>query len=121
MNTQRLSKSLEATPSTFRFIRFLLIMTLIIFCHPLPSFSFALFTHEAIIDASWKKTLIPLLKQKYPGATAEDLKKAHAYVYGGAIIPDIGYYPLGNPFFTNLVHYVRSGDFITTIIEESHD
>jgi len=47
--------------------------------------------------------------------------QAHAYVYGGAIIQDLGYYPFGSQFFSDLTHYVRSGDFIIALIEESKD
>src|ERR1051325_8120017 len=89
-----------------------MMMIFLIICRPVASPAFALLAHEAIIDASWDKTIQPLLKQKYPNATAEELKKAHAFVYGGSIIPDIGYYPLGSAIFSSLVHYVRSGDFV---------
>src|SRR5689334_20873908 len=103
------------------FIKFLLFFLLFLIGRPEPSSSYALLTHEAIIDASWEKVIQPLLKQKYPGATEEQLKTAHAYVYGGAIIPDIGYYPLGSPLFSALVHYVRSGEFINAMLDEAHD
>lgn len=99
----------------------ILFVTGFIFCCPLPSLSYGLLAHEAIIDASWEKSILPLLKHKYPGATEEELKKAHAFVYGGAIIPDIGYYPLGSPVFSKLVHYVRSGDFVTALLEEARN
>jgi len=78
-------------------------------------------THEALIDANWDKVLMPLIKQKFPTATAEELKKAHAFAYGGAVAPDLGYYPFGSKLFTNLVHYVRSGDFIENLFEEAKD
>jgi hypothetical protein len=96
-------------------------MMLFIICRPLPSSSFAVLAHEAIIDALWKPSLEPLLKKKYPGATEEELKKAHAFAYGGSIISDIGYYPLGSHEFSNLVHYVRSGDFVSALLEESQN
>ena len=51
----------------------------------------------------------------------EDLLQAHAYAYGGAIIQDLGYYPFGSQFFSDLTHYVRSGDFVFALIEESKD
>src|SRR4029453_7054418 len=63
----------------------------------------------------------PLLQKKYPGATAEQLNDARAYVYGGVIMPDMGYYPFGNKFFTDLVHYVRSGDFIVALLTEAQE
>lgn len=102
------------------FIKFLFIVTMFIICRPLPASSYGLLAHEAIIDASWEKSLVPLLKQKYFGTTEEQLKAAHAYTYGGAIIADIGYYPFGSPLFSHLVHYVRSGDFVTALLEEAH-
>lgn len=83
--------------------------------------AYSVLTHEAIIDAAWKDGIVPLLLQRFPNATPEELLKAHAYVYGGAIIQDLGYYPLGNKFFSDLTHYVRSGDFVLALIEESRD
>jgi hypothetical protein len=47
------------------------------------------------------------------------VKDARAYAYGGSLIQDLGYYPFGSRFFSNLVHYVRSGDFIEALIRES--
>jgi hypothetical protein len=78
-------------------------------------------THEAIIDAAWKECIAPLLVKRFPDATPEELLQAHAYAYGGAIIQDMGYYPFGNAFFSDLTHYVRSGDFVLALIEESRD
>src|SRR5213075_4463 len=75
------------------------------------SFGYSILTHEALIDVNWEKVLLPLLKQKYPGSTEAELKEAHAYAYGGAVAPDMGYFPRGSKLFTNLVHYVRSGEF----------
>src|SRR6185369_10779262 len=86
-----------------------------------PCFGYSVLTHEALIDANWDKVLMPLIKQKFPTATAEELKKAHAFAYGGAVAPDLGYYPFGSKLFTNLVHYVRSGDFIENLFEEAKD
>jgi hypothetical protein len=88
---------------------------------PHRSSSYALLSHEAVIDECWDKSIKPLLKQKYPGSTEEQLKKAHAFVYGGAIVPDIGYYPFGSLLFTHLVHYVRTGEFINNLIDEAHN
>jgi hypothetical protein len=82
---------------------------------------YAVLTHEAIIDAAWKDSIVPLLLQRFPHATAEELLQAHAYVYGGAIIQDMGYYPFGSKFFSDLTHYVRSGDFVIALLEESQD
>ena len=81
--------------------------------------AYSVLTHEAIVDAMWNISIKPLLKQKFPNATEEQLKKAHAYVYGGAVAPDMGYYPFGSKLFTNLVHYVRSGDFVIALLDEA--
>lgn len=83
--------------------------------------AYGVLSHQAIIDASWEKDLKPLLKRRYPNATEEDLKKAHAYAYGGSILQDMGYFPFGNKFFTDLLHYVRSGDFVMNLIEEAQN
>lgn len=82
---------------------------------------YSILTHEAIIDAAWKDGIKPLLLERFPKASQEELLEAHAYVYGGAIIQDLGYYPFGNSFFSDLAHYVRSGDFVLALIEESRD
>lgn len=88
---------------------------------PVPALAYSVLTHEAIVDASWQKTLVPLLKNKYPGTTDSALLKAHAYAYGGAIAPDMGYFPFGSKLFTDLVHYVRSGDFVHALLVEAKD
>jgi len=87
--------------------------------HPCDGYS--ILTHEALIDAAGKDGIEPLLLQRFPKASPKDLLQAHAYLYGGAIIQDLGYYPFGNRFFSDLTHYVRSGDFILALIEESRD
>ena len=82
---------------------------------------YSVLTHEAIIDAAWKDNIAPLLLSRFPHATPEELLRAHAYAYGGAIIQDLGYYPFGSQFFSDLTHYVRSGDFVLALIDESRD
>ena len=86
---------------------------------PAPAGAYAVLSHEAIIDAAWDSHLRPLLLKKYPAATEEDLSRAQAYAYGGAIIQDMGYYPYGSPFFSDLTHYVRSGDFILALLRDA--
>ncbi len=88
----------------------------------LTSFSakaLGVFTHEAIIDAAWDNSILPLLKKRFPASTEDDIKDAHAYAYGGAVAPDMGYYPSGSERFTNLVHYVRSGDMVNALLKEA--
>jgi hypothetical protein len=99
---------------------FCLALSLIFFTVP-DCAGYSILTHEAIIDAAWKDSIEPLLLKRFPNSTPEDLLKAHSYVYGGAIIQDLGYYPFGNRFFSDLTHYVRSGDFVLALIEESRD
>jgi hypothetical protein len=82
---------------------------------------YSVLTHEAIIDSTWDSAIRPLLQKRFPLATAEELTHAHAYAYGGCIIQDLGYYPFGSKFFSDLTHYVRSGDFILNLIRDSHD
>jgi hypothetical protein len=81
--------------------------------------AYSVLTHEAIIDAAWDPGIKPLLLKRFPNATRDELLKAHANAYGGCIIQDMGYYPFGSAFFSDLVHYVRTGDFITNLIKES--
>ena len=81
--------------------------------------SYSVLTHEAIIDTLWIDTIQPVLVKRFPGATEEQLKEAHAYAYGGCIIQDLGYYPFGSHFFSDLVHYVRSADFLQALLDES--
>ncbi len=83
--------------------------------------AYAVLSHEAIIDAAWDTNIKPLLLKRFPSATPEDLRKAHGYAYGGAIIQDMGYYPHGTHFFSDLTHYVRSADFILALMHDSKD
>ena len=105
------------------FIRFKIILALVAFAIliPRPANAYSVLTHEALIDASWQNNILPLLKYKYPLATGDDLKKAHAYAYGGALVADMGYFPFGSEYFTDLSHYVRSGDFVGALISEAQN
>ena len=84
-------------------------------------YAYSMLTHLAIIDASWEGVFLPAIKQRFPTATEEQLKQARAYAYGGAIGPDIGYSRHGNKLFSNLLHYVRTGDFVESLLEEARD
>ena len=83
--------------------------------------AYSVLTHEAIVDAAWDDAIRPALLKRFPNATAEDLKNAHAFAYGGCAIQDMGYYPFGSKFFSDLVHYVRTGDFIEALLRDSND
>src|SRR5208283_3001289 len=85
------------------------------------SFAYSVLTHEEIVDLLWTSEIRPLLLQRYPGLTEDQIKEAHAYAYGGSVIQDLGYYPFGTKEFSDLVHYVRSGDFVSELILESQD
>ena len=82
---------------------------------------YSILTHEEIVDLLWADQIKPLLMQKYPNATEDELRRAHAFVYGGCLIQDMGYYPFGNTLFSDMVHYVRSGDFVDALLSESTD
>jgi hypothetical protein len=89
---------------------------------PVPAvYSYSVLTHEAIIDSTWDSAIKPLLVKRFPAATLEELTEAHGFAYGGCIIQDLGYYPFGSKFFSDLTHYVRSGDFVLNLIRESQD
>jgi len=85
------------------------------------SSAYSVLTHEQIVDLLWKEQIRPLLVARYPDATDDEIKLAHAYAYGGSLIQDIGYYPFGNHYFSDLVHYVRSGDFVTSMLTQAED
>ncbi len=81
--------------------------------------SYSVLTHEEIVDLLWKDQIQPLLLKRFPHSTPDDLTKAHAYAYGGSLVQDMGYYPFGSAYFSDLVHYVRSGDFVVALVEQS--
>jgi hypothetical protein len=83
--------------------------------------AYAVLSHEAIIDAAWDTSVKPALLKRFPDSSEDDLRKAHAFSYGGAIIQDMGYYPFGSHLFTDLTHYLRSGDFIVNLINGARD
>jgi hypothetical protein len=88
---------------------------------PRDAAAYSVLAHEAMIDASWNDVIVPALTQRFPRASADDLRAARAYAYGGSLIQDLGYYPFGSHFFSNLVHYVRSGDFVEALIHDASD
>jgi len=98
----------------------LLLIIIVLMCSGALS-AYSVLTHEEIVDLLWTDEIKPLLLQKYPGLTEDQLKDAHAYAYGGAVIQDLGYYPFGSKEFSDLVHYVRSGDFVHELLIESQD
>jgi hypothetical protein len=102
------------------YLRAITLLIFLIACSSLGN-SYSVLTHEEIVDLLWKQKIQPLLLKRFPDATEEDLRKAHAYAYGGCVLQDMGYYPFGNKYFSDLVHYVRSGDFVAALIRDSSD
>ena len=86
-----------------------------------PVHAFSVFAHQNTVDALWTSDIVPLLRQRYPGLTDAQLIQARAYAYGGSLIQDLGYYPFGSHLFTNLTHYVRSGDFVESMLRNAAD
>ena len=82
--------------------------------------AYSVLTHEELIDLAWNDSIRPLLLEKFPGASEEQLREAQAYAYGGSAVQDMGYYPFGKQFFSNLTHYVRSGDFVAWLVSNAH-
>jgi len=104
--TQRLSLSLTA-------------LGLWLLLAPPDASAYSVLTHEAIIDSTWDTGIRPLLVKRFPACTTDELRAAHGFAYGGSIIQDLGYYPFGSAFYSDLTHYVRSGDFIANLIRDS--
>lgn len=88
---------------------------------PLQLPAYSVLTHEELIDLAWDDSIRPLLESRYPGISEAALAQAHAYAYGGSAIQDMGYYPFGKQFFSNLTHYVRTGDFIASLFRNAHN
>jgi hypothetical protein len=88
---------------------------------PPVCYGYSVLTHEAIVDSVWDASIQKVLLKRFPAATPEELEQAHAYAYGGCIIQDMGYYPFSSRFFSDLTHYVRSGDFIVALVRDSED
>jgi Zinc dependent phospholipase C len=95
-----------------------LLLVSCLFC-PTTVSSYSVLTHEAIIDSVWTPRIVPILLAKFPSATPEELRHAKAFAYGGAIIQDMGYYPHGSKFFSDLTHYFRSGDFVQALLRNA--
>jgi len=83
--------------------------------------AYSVLAHESNIDAAWESGILPVLRARFPRAQPDELTAARAYAYGGCVIQDLGYYPFGSHFFSDLLHYVRTGDFVVTLIREAHD
>src|SRR5579872_7095554 len=101
-----------------RFVAALMVIAVLLGC-PASSNAFSVLAHQALVDQSWKKTLVPLIRQRFPNATDQDLTDALANARGGSHLPDLGYFPFGSHLFTDLLHYVRTGDFVSRLMTEA--
>jgi hypothetical protein len=116
------SPSLRAIAARWRWLATRAVtLLLVVVMGTSASFAYSVLTHEEIVDLLWSDEIRPLLLKRYPGLSEDQIKEAHAYAYGGAVIQDLGYYPFGSKDFSNLVHYVRSGDFVRELLLESQD
>src|ERR1700749_1037448 len=104
---------------TSRRLRLLALLVLLLPVWQRHACAYSLLTHEQLIDLAWQRSIVPLLLSRYPNLTAKELDQARAYAYGGCVIQDIGYYPFGDQFFSNLTHYVRSGDFVVNLFRNA--
>jgi hypothetical protein len=102
------------------FMRVLTLSLIVLLCSANLS-GYSVLTHEEIVDLLWTDGILPLLLKRYPESSEEQLREAHAYAYGGAVIQDLGYYPFGSAEFSDLAHYVRSGDFVRELRLQSQD
>jgi zinc dependent phospholipase C len=120
--TGRITISLRASARRGRrfFMAAVVIVFAVLICSNASS-AYSVLTHEQIIDLLWAAEIRPLLLERYPGLSEEQITEAHAYAYGGAVIQDLGYYPFGSTEFSDLAHYVRSGDFVRELLLESQD
>ncbi|HET9130293.1 MAG TPA: zinc dependent phospholipase C family protein, partial [Terriglobia bacterium] len=86
-----------------------------------PASPYSVLSHEEVVDLLWTSEIRPILLKRFPKMTEDQIREARSYAYGGAVIQDLGYYPFGSREFSNLVHYVRSGDFVVELMKESKD
>jgi hypothetical protein len=106
-------------PRCLSFLKALIALALF-FSAP-PGVTYSVQTHEQLIDITWQHSIRPLLLSRYPNLTPAQLRDAHAYAYGGCAIQDLGYYPFGNQLFSDLTHYVRSGDFVVALLRNARN
>jgi uncharacterized protein (DUF433 family) len=97
----------------------LAVLLLVLLTTPQPAHAYSVLTHEQIVDLAWGDSIQPLLLRRYPNLTPAQLREARAYAYGGCVIQDLGYYPLGKPLFSDLLHYVRTGDFVRALFRDA--
>jgi hypothetical protein len=119
LNTNRFPSPLSISPRS-SWCAIVLVLTFVLLNQRSVA-AYSVLAHQDAVDAVWDKEIVPLLRQRFEGLTTAQLAEAHAYAYGGSLIQDLGYYPFGSHLFTNLTHYVRSGDFVESLIRGAAD
>jgi Zinc dependent phospholipase C len=119
MDTRRTYVSVRLSRLAVQAVVLLLLLNS--FGAPGTAYAYSVLSHEAVIDLAWNDQIVPLIMERFPATTPDQLRQARAYAYGGCIIQDIGYYPFGNHFFSDLLHYVRTGDFVSNLLTDATD
>jgi hypothetical protein len=99
----------------------IILLSLVMLATPRSATAFSVLAHQAVIDRSWDDGIVPAVQARFPDAGREEIEKSRAFAYGGSHIADLGYFPFGSRLFSDLVHYVRSGDFVTALLDDAHD
>ncbi len=71
-------------------IRLLLAALVCVLLVPRPAAAYSVLTHEALVDVAWDDVIAPLLREKFPQATMEEIAEARAFAYGGSVVQDLG-------------------------------
>ena len=99
-------------------VRIVLLLCLLLM--PRAGWAYGVLSHEAIVDTAWEHSIAPLLRARFHSSD-DELRNARAFAYGGCLIQDLGYYPFSSRTFGDLTHYVRSGDFVTSLLTQAAD
>jgi Zinc dependent phospholipase C len=113
------ARILRSARQSLRQLATALITATLLLVAPAASQAFSVLAHQAVVDQAWDNSLLPVVRKRFPNATEQELADARAYARGGSHLPDLGYFPLGSPLFTDLLHYVRTGDFINRLLAEA--
>lgn len=97
-------------------MRIAAVLLLVLLLVPRPATAFSVLAHQGVVDGAWESSLVPEIRRRFPNATPDEIAKARAFAYGGSHVADLGYFPLGSALFTNLLHYVRTGEFISALL-----
>ena len=110
----------KSTPKVRRWAAPLALCIPLIIAWPPSGQAYGFLTHQQLVDQAWNTVVVPILLNRFPLLTTEQVREAHAYAYGGCIVQDFGYYPFAHAFFSDLTHYVRTGDFVQKLFQHAH-